>query len=123
MPDELEATVTYAEAQDAFVVRVGGDIDHESAPQLEEALDLARRVGAARTVVDLSGTVFADSSILHVLLEAQRAHRACGTFMVVCGPFRDIVRRLFDVTGTEGFFVLAESVRAAMTVSDPAVGR
>ena len=123
MPDELEATVTHAEAQDAFVVRVGGDIDYESAPQLEEALDLARRIGAARTVVDLSGTAFADSSILHVLLEAQRAHRACGMLMVVCGPFRDIVRRLFDVTGTEGFFVLADSVRAAMTLPDPAAGR
>lgn len=86
MPDELEATVTYAEAQDAFVVRVGGDIDHESAPQLEEALDLARRVGAARTVVDLSGTVFADSSILHVLLEAQRAHRPAARSWWCAGP-------------------------------------
>lgn len=43
--------------------------------------------------------------------------------MVVCGPFRDIVRRLFDVTGTEGFFVLADSVETAMSVPDPTAGR
>ncbi|MFF0135347.1 STAS domain-containing protein [Streptomyces sp. NPDC005227] len=114
MPDGPAASVTHRAAQDAFVVRVGGDIDYETACHLEEALDLAERVGSSRTVVDLSETTFADSSILHVLLEAQRAHRACGTPMVVCGPFSDIVRRLFDVTGTAGFFVLADSVQEAL---------
>ncbi|MFD9466551.1 STAS domain-containing protein [Streptomyces sp. NPDC060027] len=123
MPDGLEATVTHGAAQDAFVVRVGGDIDHESAFQLEGALDQAQRAGSTRTVVDLSETAFADSSILHILLEAQRAHRARGTLMVVCGPLSDIVRRLFDVTGTEGFFVLADSVQAALELPDPATGR
>ncbi|MFE2301670.1 STAS domain-containing protein [Streptomyces sp. NPDC059445] len=122
MHDGLHATVTHGAAQDAFVVHVGGDIDHESAFRLEEALSLAGRAGPERTVVDLSGTDFADSSILHVLLEAQRAHRARGTLMVICGPFSDIVRRLFDVTGTEGFFVLADSVEAALELPDPATG-
>ncbi|MEV6197215.1 STAS domain-containing protein [Streptomyces sp. NPDC051920] len=123
MSDGLEATVTHGAAEDAFVVRVGGDIDHASAFRLEEALSLADRAGPERTVVDLSGTDFADSSILHVLLEAQRAHRARGTLMVVCGPFSDIVRRLFDVTGTDAFFVLADSVGAALELPDPATGR
>ncbi|MEU4167202.1 STAS domain-containing protein [Streptomyces sp. NPDC026665] len=123
MSDGLEATVTLGAAEDAFVVRVGGDIDHASAFRLEEALSLADRTGPERTVVDLSGTEFADSSILHVLLEAQRAHRARGTLMVVCGPFSDIVRRLFDVTGTDAFFVLADSVGAALELPDPATGR
>ncbi|MFI0961193.1 STAS domain-containing protein [Streptomyces sp. NPDC021080] len=123
MSDGAEATVTHGAARDAFVVRVGGDIDHESAFRLEEALGLAYRTGPERTVVDLSETGFADSSILHVLLEAQRAHRARGTLMVICGPFGDIVRRLFDVTGTGGFFVLADSVGAALELPDPATGR
>ncbi|MET7982044.1 MULTISPECIES: STAS domain-containing protein [unclassified Streptomyces] len=123
MSDGPEATVTHGTVGDAFVVRVGGDIDHESAFRLEEALSLSHRAAPERTVVDLSGTGFADSSILHVLLEAQRAHRARGTLMVVCGPFGDTVRRLFDVTGTEGFFVLADSVGAALELPDPATGR
>ncbi|MEU1042392.1 STAS domain-containing protein [Streptomyces sp. NPDC005551] len=114
MSDELEATVTHGSAQDSFVVRVGGDIDYASASRLEDALDLAHRVGAPRAIVDLSGTDFADSSILHVLLAAQRAHRARGMLMVVAGPFSETVSRLFDVTGTAGFFVLADSVQAAM---------
>jgi len=123
MSDEWGATVTYGAARNALVVRVGGDIDHESAFRLEQALSLTRRTGPERTVVDLSGTDFADSSILHVLLEAQRAHRARGMLMVVCGPFSDTVRRLFDVTGTEGFFVLADDVGAALELPDPATGR
>jgi anti-sigma B factor antagonist len=116
MSDELEATVTHASAPDSFVVRVGGDIDHASASKLKEALDLAHRVDAPRAIVDLSGTDFADSSILHVLLAAQRAHRARGRLMIVSGPFSDTVRRLFDVTGTAGFFVLADDVQAAMAL-------
>ncbi|MFD7713407.1 STAS domain-containing protein [Streptomyces sp. NPDC059785] len=123
MHDELEATVTHDSAQDSFVVRVGGDIDYASASRLTEALDHALRVGASRTIVDLSGAGFADSSILHVLLEAQRAHRACGTPMVVSGPFSDIVRRLFDVTGTAGFFVLADTMQAAMDLPHTATER
>ncbi|MFG2307255.1 STAS domain-containing protein [Streptomyces sp. NPDC048566] len=119
----LEATVTHRAVQDAFVVRVGGDIDHETASHLAEALDLAERVGSSRTVVDLSETAFADSSILHVLLEAQRAHRAGGTPMVVCGPFSDIVRRLFDVTGTEGFFVLVGTIQEALELPVTATER
>ncbi|WP_028801412.1 STAS domain-containing protein [Streptomyces sp. 142MFCol3.1] len=123
MPDELQATVTHGAAQDAFVVRVGGDIDYESAPRLEEALHEAHRVGASRTVVDLSRVAFADSSVLHVLLEAQRAHRSRETVMVVCGPFSDIVRRLFEVTGTEDFFVLVDNVQAALALPDQATER
>ncbi|MFF3307764.1 STAS domain-containing protein [Streptomyces sp. NPDC002952] len=116
MSDELEATVTHGSAQDSFVVRVGGDIDYASASKLEEALDLAHRVNAPRAIVDLSGTDFADSSILHVLLAAQRAHRARGRLLIVSGPFSDTVRRLFDVRGTAGFFVLADDVQTAMAL-------
>jgi anti-sigma B factor antagonist len=113
MSDEGQAVVTYHAEREAFVVRVGGDIDSESAPELAQAFDAAERVTSVRTVVDLSGTDFADSSFLHVLLAAHQAHEERGALLVVAGPFNESIERLFDVTGTAGFFVLADDVEAA----------
>ncbi|MFE9247667.1 STAS domain-containing protein [Streptomyces sp. NPDC007088] len=109
------ATVTGTALGSAtFVVRVGGDIDHESAPLLQEALDTARRSGAGHTVIDLSGVGFADSTVLHVLLGAERAHRGAGRELSVAGPFGTTVRRLFEVTGTTHHFRLRPSLDAAL---------
>ncbi|MEU6059006.1 STAS domain-containing protein [Streptomyces sp. NPDC047097] len=103
----------------AFVVRVPAEADHERAPELEAALGGALEQPAERTVVDLSGTDFADSTLLHVLLAAQRAHRGRGRPMVVAGPFGRSVHRLFEVTGTAGFFDLAETAGAATGPGGP----
>jgi anti-anti-sigma regulatory factor len=67
-------------------------------------------------VVDLSGVLFADSAILHVLLEARRGHRDLGTLLVFAGPLAHSVERLFDVTGAAAVFVLAADVASAMEV-------
>jgi len=108
------AVVTHAVEDEVFVVRVSGSLDHDSAPLLEEACALAKDSGAPRTVIDLSLTDFADSTVLHVLLAAQRAHHRQDRRMIVAGPFHDVVRRLFDVTGTAGYFTLADNVPGAL---------
>ncbi|MFC4031109.1 STAS domain-containing protein [Streptomyces polygonati] len=114
MLDASRAVVTDVIGPEAVVVRVQGDIGHEAAPELAAALTAAEEVEAARTVVDLRATAFADSSILHVLLEAQRRHRARQRRMVLAGPFSGSLARLFEVTGTAGFFVIACSMSAAL---------
>ncbi|GGM07117.1 hypothetical protein GCM10010129_58770 [Streptomyces fumigatiscleroticus] len=114
--DERVPAVTRHTDRDAVVVRVAGDIDSDSAPALAAALEAARAADGERTVVDLSGTGFADSAILHVLLEADRAHRDRGGLLVVAGPFQEGVRRLFEVTGTARFLVLADDAERAMEV-------
>ncbi|MFD3875260.1 STAS domain-containing protein [Streptomyces sp. NPDC058623] len=97
------------------VVHFHGDLDNESAPAAARALGEAVTSGADRTVVDLSGTFFADSSILHVLLEAQRNHAAAGSALVLAGPFQPAVRRLFEVTGSALAFRMTDSLETAMT--------
>lgn len=97
------------------LVRVRGDADGDSgAPELAEALGAASRKGAPRTVVDLSATGFADSAVLHVLLQARLEHERAGVTLVLAGPLSVTVRRLFDVTGTAGVFEIADSVEAAV---------
>ncbi|MFE1173055.1 STAS domain-containing protein [Streptomyces sp. NPDC058773] len=106
--------MTHTVEDDVFAVRVSGSLDHDSAPLLEEACALAEDSGVRRTVVDLSLTDFADSTVLHVLLAAQRAHHRQQRELIVAGPFHEVVRRLFDVTGTAGYFTLADDMADAL---------
>ncbi|MFF9901746.1 STAS domain-containing protein, partial [Streptomyces longispororuber] len=66
--------ITTSAELSAFVIKVHGDVDLHTAPALDAALAQALREQASRTVVDLSGTGFADSSILGSLLRALRDH-------------------------------------------------
>ncbi|AKA01777.1 STAS domain-containing protein [Streptomyces noursei] len=108
------AVVTHAVEDQVFVIRVTGSLDHESAALLEEACALAESHAARRTVVDLSLTDFADSTVLHVLLGAQRAHHRRHRRLLVAGPFQPVVRRLFEVTGTTDYFTLVDNVPTAV---------
>lgn len=64
MPQLLTALVP---APDRLLVRLVGEIDIATAPQVAEALTAAATHGAAPIVVDLSGAKFWDVSGLHVL--------------------------------------------------------
>ncbi|MEV6582754.1 STAS domain-containing protein [Streptomyces sp. NPDC051582] len=110
-----EAVVTTTTDRGVAVVSLRGDIDEEHAPALARAFATAAATGRARTVVDLSCTRFADSSVLHALFDAQRAHRAAGAVLVLAGPLHSAVRRLFEVTGAASAFRMADSLEAALT--------
>ncbi|WEH38461.1 STAS domain-containing protein [Streptomyces sp. NBC_01218] len=96
------------------LVRVRGEADEKNgAPELTEALGAALDEGTERTVVDLSETDFADSAVLHTLLDARARYEDAGVKLVLAGPFRAAVRRLFEVTGTVDAFVMAATVEEA----------
>ncbi|GGZ70902.1 STAS domain-containing protein [Streptomyces subrutilus] len=110
-----EPVVTTTTHDDVTVIRLRGNIDEDSTPVLAGFLTEAATGGPPRTVVDLSRTRFADSSVLHVLLDAQQAHAAAGTALVLAGPLQVAVRRLFEVTGTASAFRMADSLETART--------
>ncbi|MFE2129640.1 STAS domain-containing protein [Streptomyces amritsarensis] len=110
-----EAVVTTTTDCDATVISLHGEVDEDDAPFLARALAQAAAGGPPRTVVDLSGTPFVDSSVLHALLDAQRAHAAAGALLVLASPLHTAVRRLFEVTGAAPAFRMADSVATAMT--------
>ncbi|WP_329455126.1 STAS domain-containing protein [Streptomyces sp. NBC_01497] len=95
------------------VVRMSGGVDYENAPVLEAEIRRAGEDGVRLLVADLSALEFADSTLLHVLLETQRRRRRRGTRLVIAGPLHETVGRLFDVTGTRTFFEFASTVEAA----------
>ncbi|MFC9942504.1 STAS domain-containing protein [Streptomyces pratensis] len=113
--DELHVVV---EAPDDGVVliRVRGSLDGWSDPsELVEALEAAAGGGGRLTVADLSRLEFADSTGLHVLLNARHRHTDAGVRLVLAGPLGTEVRRLLDVSGTLGAFTIADTVDAALT--------
>jgi anti-sigma B factor antagonist len=80
------------------VLAVDGEVDLASVPLLSDAVGEALEAGAAELWIDLTDTLFMDSSGLHALLETrQKAAELNRRFAIVCpdGP----VRRVFELAG------------------------
>jgi anti-anti-sigma factor len=95
-----EATFTLAE--DAVtggerVIRLRGELDIDSAPDLQQAL-LRSRPAQQRVVLDLSELKFMDSTGLRVLLRA-RAAAEKGGWEIFIRNVPTNIQRLFDMTG------------------------
>lgn len=80
------------------VIQLAGELDLESAPQLERQLQELVAISPGRLLIDLSGLEFMDSSGLAVIVRAQRTARDHGhTLALRPGPSQ--VQRLFELTG------------------------
>ncbi|MBZ6282528.1 STAS domain-containing protein [Streptomyces olivaceus] len=115
-----EQLVTVRESEQAFVVAVAGEVDIDVVNELHESMARAWRANAPVTVVDLSGTEFADSSLLNLLLEARLRYAEQGRRLAVSGPFHPTVARLFQITGTADHLPLAATTDAAVRQAHPA---
>ncbi|MEW2062792.1 MULTISPECIES: STAS domain-containing protein [unclassified Streptomyces] len=104
-PDGGELAVSLALSGGRASVTAVGGMEWRCTWPLEKALDHACLAATSETRLDLSGLEFADSSLLHLLLDAQRVHRARDARLVLAGALQPVVERLFAVTGTTAFFV------------------
>lgn len=93
------------------VIGVSGDVDVDTAPLLQDALDGAVRDGAVAVVVDLGQLSFGDSSTLNALITVQREP----VRLLVAGPLNIQVQRLFSLAGVEGFFDFTPDAATAIT--------
>ena len=88
--NEAEFSITVEGA--SILVKLRGEIDLETSPQLVACLSVLR----SSAIVDCSGLDFIDSSGLHVLIKhAYRDH--CPRIRLTKGSSR--VQRLFELTG------------------------
>jgi anti-anti-sigma factor len=108
-----------AAGEDGAAVRVAGELDMVTAPQvaqvLQEALEHARLV-----VINLRALSFADSSGLHVLLDATRQAREGGSRLVLVGASAEL-ERLFAVTGTRALVDILPGAAVNSAVHEDAV--
>ncbi|MEU8757931.1 STAS domain-containing protein [Streptomyces sp. NPDC048659] len=103
--------VDEAEQNPWTVLRVSGEMDLVTSPQIRRRVHAAVAGGRRDVVLDLSGVLFCDSSGVGVLIAARRLMRSCGGRLRMVLPARGAedaahvnrvlaalgVRRLFDV--------------------------
>ena len=95
-----EFSVTTASLDGAMVVSVAGELDMQTAPQLQEALVACD--GNQPVVVDVTGLTFIDSSGLHVIFGERGGGKPAA---LVVAPESDVARVLDIVRANQVLFV------------------
>ena len=96
------------------VVRVTGEIDIRTAPELRDVLARLLDGGTERLVVDLEGVEFLDSTALSVMVGAhKRLVRKGSGLVLVCT--RDPILRVLTVTGLSRVFTVHDGLDAALS--------
>jgi anti-anti-sigma factor len=84
-------------------LRLEGELDMVTAPQLREELSRHRQRGR-RIVLDLADVRFIDSTGLVLLMEVTREPSNNGWSLALRRNVNPAVARLFEITRTEGLF-------------------
>jgi anti-sigma B factor antagonist len=102
---------------DCALIRVGGEIDVYTAPQLREAvLDLIGR-GVSHVIADLRAVDFLDSTGLGAIVGGHKRLRTNdGSLVLASSP--DRIVRLFRITGLDRAFSLYPSVPQAIDAQE-----
>ncbi|MER7754222.1 STAS domain-containing protein [Kitasatospora sp. NPDC097643] len=101
------------------IVSVVGELDHDSADGLREALARPVDEGVRRIVVDFTDLRFCDSTGLNILLRARLDAEAAGVRLDVAG-LRPVVARLFAITGADSVLRIHPDLNTALEASDRA---
>ncbi|MGH3066268.1 MAG: STAS domain-containing protein [Gaiellaceae bacterium] len=95
----------------AYVVRVVGDLDMATAPALENRI--ASLDSASRLVVDLTQCTFLDSAAVRSLMTIARDAEIAGTPLALVAPDTGILRVL-EITGADSVLPVHSTVDEAL---------
>lgn len=112
-------TVEVEPVAEALVLRLSGELDHDTAGPLRSALDEALAGGPRRLLLDLHELGFCDSTGINILLRRRlHADRAGGSLELagLCPP----VDRIFRITGADRVFTVHPDIDRALGRPDAA---
>ena len=95
------------------VIELQGELDLGAAPALDTHIRTALAERPRGVVLDMTGVGFVDSSALRVLLRARQGLADDGVELVLAGVAPQ-VRRLFELTKTDGLLPMAPTVADAL---------
>lgn len=103
------------ETQDSSrIVRISGEVDLKTSPQLRDELLAVVVAGEQqRIVVDLSDVRYMDSSGVGTIVEAKRRADKHGNRIILAG-LQARVRSVFEITQLDKFFTITASVEEAL---------
>ncbi len=103
---------------DCAVLRITGEVDIYTAPQVRERVIQLLADGVLHIIMDLRDAQFMDSTGLGVLVGSlKRLRLAGGSLRLVIGPGR--IYNLFRITGLVNVFTLHESMAEAIAADHP----
>ena len=107
-------TVDVRSVPGTTVLTLGGELDHDTADLLRDALDQAIIGSAGRVLVDCGSLRFCDSTGLNTLLRARQAAETSGVALDLA-DLRGAIARLFEITGADGVFRTFGTVDEALS--------
>jgi serine/threonine-protein kinase RsbW len=100
------------------VVRLEGDVDISSEPEVRRALETVVNRGCTNVVLDLAGVEYADSSALGIIVWMNRVLEPKGGRLVLAGATKN-VSRVLELSGLVG---VAPTVAAARSAEEALAG-
>ncbi|MFI5527779.1 STAS domain-containing protein [Kitasatospora sp. NPDC051853] len=111
-------SVQVREEDGAVVLRPSGELDHDTAEPLQDALATALAGPRGLIVVDCSGLDFCDSTGLNLLLRTRLDAEARGRHLAVASP-GSMVSLMLELTGTAGVLRVHATVAEALAEEPP----
>ncbi|MFJ6855075.1 STAS domain-containing protein [Streptomyces sp. NPDC091271] len=111
--------VTTRDAASGPVLQIAGDLDHETAPELRQALDGLTLAAGQLLVLDLADLEFCDSSGISALLTARNlAGEQGGDIALAAVPAN--TARILGIVGLDRVFAIHPDVSTATARSSAA---
>jgi anti-sigma B factor antagonist len=104
---------------DITVISVGGELDLETAPQLQDQISTLMEQGVQRFVIDLSGVTFCDSTGLSVFVRTKNTSDETGGDIRLASP-QPGVRRILQISGLYDALGTYDTVEQALTAPQQA---
>ncbi|MEU1037861.1 STAS domain-containing protein [Streptomyces sp. NPDC005551] len=111
-PDRL--SVTHREVDGIQVVALHGEVDHDVQDVFSRALLAGEDRAPLRTVVDLSGVTFMDSSGINVIVAAHRRAAGARGWLRIAGA-QGFVLRVLQIVGLDDLIPCHPTVEQALT--------
>lgn len=114
----MSLTMSTRRQTDFTVISVGGELDLETAPQLQAQISALMSEGARRFVMDLSDVTFCDSTGLSVFVRTKNSSDQNGGDILLAGP-QPGVKRILQISGLYDALGTYDTVDQALAAAQP----
>lgn len=97
-----QCAVDVMESTGALRIRVSGEVDMASAPELLDTLLAAEAPRGGSLILDLAGVTFMDSAGINALVEAHRQQEANGVALTVV-EVPPLIAKMLRITGVDPY--------------------